>query len=268
MGEYLITLRCHQNDHNLFEEYIILIKDWLEGVEKYSYSIELDDTINRHLHLFINHDARDSDKLRREFTSKGFKKINIKTKSSKTILSNALKIDKVTKTRKKALGYVNKFNSRRRDHKGYTDQEILDAVEFYYTTERIEKSEETVSDWKHVTNKNFHASVEDYIKNNPELLLKDSDLIKIRMVKDKYTFQLNVKDQERYFKELRIAHEQCSEQDIHSCSQEAYGQDKTYDRYMEDDIRDLLKYIKSLKDKNIDINVPNNIYNIDQKYNY
>ena len=88
------------------------------------------------------------------------------------------------------------------------------------------------------------------------------------MVKQKNTFQLSSKDQERYFKELRIAHGDSSEYDEHSCSQEAYGHEKNYDRYMEDDIKDLLKYIISLKDDNIELNIPSNVFNIHKKYDY
>lgn len=268
MGDYILTLRCHPNDTQLFEDYFILIKNWLQTeIKKYSYSIEMDGTLNRHLHLYIHHDFRDADKVKRRITTKEFKSIQIILKQSKTILATALKVDKVTKTPKKALGYTQKWNCERREYKGYTDQEILDAVEFYYTSERIEKSEVINNDWTHVTNKNFHATVEDYAKKN-KLPLKDSDLIKIRMVKDKHTFQLPSKDQERYFKEIRIANCVHSQADEYSCSQEAYAIDKNYDGYMEEEIRDLLKYIKTLKDNNIELNIPPRVFAINQKYDY
>jgi len=270
MSQYLITLRCHQNDTQLFEDYMILIKGWLKNeIKRYSWSIEFDETINRHLHLLVEGDYRDSDKVRRRLSTKEFKSIQIKLKQSKTIISNALDVKKIKEMPQKALGYTQKWSCRRRDHLGFTDQEIVDAVEFYYTTARLEKAQDITDDWKHVTNKNFHAVVEDFVKKDKEIeSFKDSDLIKLKMVKAKHTFQLNNKDQERYFKELRIAHNNASCTDEFSCSQEAYGHDKTYDRYMEDDIKDLLSYIKSLKDKNIELNIPQSIFNINTKYDY
>lgn len=267
MSEFLITLRCHPNDTQLFEDYMILIKNWLNEVEKYSYSIEWDDTINRHLHLMIKADYRDADKVRRRLTTKEFKSIQINLNKSKTILKSALRIDKVKELPQKALGYTQKWHCLRRGHSGYTDQEIVDAVEFYYTTARLEKQQDVSQDWIHVTNKNFHAIVEDFVKKDEDIKsFKDSDLIKLKMVKSKHTFQLNNKDQERYFKELRIAHQDCSQHDEASCSQEAYGCDKTFDAYMVDDIKDLFKYILSTVDNGKDI--PNNIYTMYKKYEY
>lgn len=269
MSQFLITLRCHPNDTQLFEDYMILIKNWLNEVQKYSYSIEWDDTINRHLHLIIQADFRDADKVRRRLTTKEFKTIQINLNKSKTILKTALRIDKVKELPLKALGYTQKWHCRRRGHFGYTDQEIVDAVEFYYTTSRLEKQQDVTQDWTHVTNKNFHAIVEDFVKKDETInSFKDSDLIKFKMVQSKHTFQLNARDQERYFKELRIAHEDASLADEASCSQEAYGCDKTFDAYIVEDIKDLFKYIKSLKDNNIELNLPNHIWTMYKKYEY
>lgn len=267
MSEFLITLRCHPNDTQLFEDYIILIKNWLNEVKKYSYSIEWDDSINRHLHLIVQADYRDADKLRRRLTTKEFKTIQININQSKTIIKTALRIDKVKELPQKALGYTQKWHCRRRGHCGYTDQEIVDAVEFYYTTARLEKQQDVTQDWKHVTNKNFHAIVEDFVKKDEDIEdFSKSDLIKLKMVKSKHTFQLNARDQERFFKELRIAHDNYSQSDTASCSQEAYGMDKAFDQYMLEDIKDLLKYIKLLKAKDMSIDIPQNIFYIDQRY--
>jgi hypothetical protein len=69
---------------------------------------------------------------------------------------------------------------------------------------KLEKIQDVSSDWIHVTNKNFHSIVEDYVKKNPSLDIKESGLVKLEMVKHRHTFQLNAPDQERFFKELRI----------------------------------------------------------------
>tara|TARA_Y100000389_G_scaffold158069_1_gene159381 strand:+ start:1616 stop:2719 length:1104 start_codon:yes stop_codon:yes gene_type:complete len=69
-----------------------------------------------------------------------------------------------------------------------------------------EVSEEQEDECIHVTSDNFHAIVPEYAKKN-NLDLNDSGSIKLAMVKDKYSFQLNVKDQGIYFKELRLNNE-------------------------------------------------------------
>lgn len=268
MSQFAITLRCHQNDTQLFEDWFLLIKVWLQTeIKKYSWSIEHDDTINRHLHLIITGDFRDSDKVKRRLTTKEFKTIQINLKKSKTILAPALKIEKVKETPLKALGYTQKWCCRRRDHKGYTDQEIIDAVEYYYTTTRLEKSQDVSQDWKHVNSKNFHAIVEDFVKKDEDVKdFKNPDFIKLAMVKSKHTFQLNSKDQERYFKELRIAHNDSSEYDEGSCAAEAYAQDQTFDAYMVEDIKDLFKYILSnLEDGK---KLPDSLFTMYKKYDH
>jgi len=269
MSQYLITLRCHQNDTQLFEDYMVLIKGWLKNeIKRYSWSIEFDETINRHIHLLIQGDYRDSDKVRRRLTTKEFKSIQINLNKSKTILANALRIDKVKEMPQKALGYTQKWSCQRRDHLGFTDQEIVDAVEFYYTTSRLEKSQVISNDWKHVNSKNFHAIVTDYAKKN-DLNLKDSDIICLHMQSNYHTFiGMSIKDMERGFKELRLTHKCSSQADEYSASQQAHAQEKSYDMYMEDDIKDLLSYIKSLKDTNIKLNIPMNVFNIHKKYDY
>jgi hypothetical protein len=279
MGDYIITLKCHQNDQQLFEDYLVLVTNWLsenknnKNLTRYAWSIEKDGTIDRHLHLFITTRKgflakEEADKLRRELTTKSFKSIQINLNQSKTIIKHALDIKKISKTPQKVLGYIHKDNCARTERYNITDQEVLDAIKFYFTTERLDKTLPLVSDWKHVTNKNFHAIVEDYIKNKPELSLKDCDLIKLRMVKDRHTFQLPAKDQERYFKELRIAHAKATQNDEISCSQEAYGQEKIYDDHLEDEVVDLIKYLVTLKEDNIGINVPVQIQRLYDKYEY
>ena len=247
MAPFLITLRLHQNDTQLFEDWFILIRNWLqEEVHTYSYSIEWDESVNRHIHIFIDGDYRDADKVKRRLTTKEFKVIIGALPNSKSLLQHALDIKKIKELPKKALGYTQKWHCKRREHKGFTDQEIIDAVEYYYTMTKLSKQQEPNKDWIHVTNKNMHALVEDYSSKN-ELSLQDSGHIKLKMVMDAHTFQLNPKDQARYFKELRIRDKglNSTQNDQHSCLSEAYGQEKTYDEYMEADIMDLIKHIQS-----------------------
>lgn len=70
----------------------------------------------------------------------------------------------------------------------------------------VNEKQEQDDEWIHVTSDNFHAIVTEYVKEN-NLDLNDSGSIKLAMVKDKYSFQLNVKDEGIYFKELSLNNE-------------------------------------------------------------
>ena len=182
INKYLLTLNCHPNDTQLFEDYLTLIRTWLDEddrIIKYSWSIEMDDTIHRHLHLYMECTSfKDSSKVYDRLKTKEFKSIQIKLNKSKTIFKTAFKIDKIVDTPKKALGYTQKWNSSRRGHKGFTDDEILEAIEYYYTMTRLDKSEDVKDDWIHVTIKNFHAIVEDFVRKDDEIKsFKDSEKI-------------------------------------------------------------------------------------------
>lgn len=273
INNYLLTLRCHPNDTQLFEDYITLIKTWInedDRIIKYSWSIERDETIHRHLHLYLVCTSfKDSSKLYDRLKTKEFKSIQIKLNKSKTIFNTAFKIDKITETPKKALGYTQKWNGLRRDHKGFTDDEIIDAIEYYYTTTRLDKSEEVKDDWIYVTTKNFFALVEDFVRKDDELSFKDSDLIKLKMVKAGHTFiGMSSKQEEKAFRELRIRREACTQSDEFVTSNEAHGLERKYGDLQEEEIVDLLRYIISLKDKDMTMNIPGNVFAIYKKYEY
>jgi hypothetical protein len=243
-----ITLNLHPNDCQLFEDWTLLILHWLEtpDVYKYSYAIEKDGTVDRHLHCIVEVDMRDAEKVFSRLSTQEFTCIKKNLKKSKSILAVALHCANVNKEKQKILGYVNKWHTPRRGHKGFTDDEIISAVEYYYTVERLKKAQDVSDDWIHVTTKNFHAIVEDYVKKNQPLDIKESGLVKLNMVKNRHSFMsINLNQLEIGFKELRIAATASTPDDEHTCANEAFGMKKDYDTYMEDDIKDLIKYIQA-----------------------
>lgn len=263
--DFAITIRFQVTDTQLFEDYLIFFKTWMEEEpSRYSYSIEWDDTINRHIHAVVTANYVDGDKLKRRITTKEFLPIIKKLKASNTILANAIKCSVVTKTPKKALGYTQKWHCNRRGHKGYTDQEIVDSVEYYYTTTRLEKTQEIKDDWILLNTKNFHAHVEDFIQKNPELKYEDSDIIKLRMVKHGYSFMsITSKQLEVGFREIRIKNDSSHVNDEAITKQEAYGLEKSFDDYLLEDIKDLFKFVESNKSK---LEIPSSIHYMYQKY--
>lgn len=262
-----ITLNLHPNDCRLFEDWWTLIHHWLKTeVEKYSWAIEGDDTVGRHLHAVIETGMRDADKIFRRLTTLEFKSILINLKKSKSILAIALLCENVNKTPQKALGYTQKWHCKRRGHQGFTDQEILDAVEYYYAVTRLEKAQDVSKDWIHVTSKNFHCIVEDYVAKNPSLDIKESGLVKLHMVKAGHSFMsIPLYQLEIGFKELRIKHKAILPEDEHTSSNEAYGMKKDYDSYMEDDIKALISYIQVTNQTGC---TPDPLSNIYHKYQH
>jgi hypothetical protein len=69
-----------------------------------------------------------------------------------------------------------------------------------------EVSEEQDDEWIHVTGDNFHAIVTEYAHKN-EINIAQAELLTLHMKSNFHTFQLPVKEMERYFKELRLNNE-------------------------------------------------------------
>jgi hypothetical protein len=109
----------------------------------------------------------------------------------------------------KTLGYVNKelYNRPRNGKKDFNDKEILDAVEYYYASEHLDKGKFKKSDWKYLNTKNAHSMIEEFCTKN-KLDLSDWK-VKFEMTKAKYSFcQLTYKVIDIIFEELCIAHGQ------------------------------------------------------------
>ena len=246
MKHYRIDLRAQSLDINFFEDYFVLFKEHLNSFSKYSYSIEDDETIDRHLHAYIECDLKRSEDVLRSLTRNQFKPL-MKTmvNLTQTTEKNFFHIEAVNKTPLKALGYTQKFNTKRKGHKGYTDDDIIKALEYYYTTEKYDKKHILdKTDWRKVNSRNFHSIVEEYATKN-DLNISDQSIVE-RMVKDKFTFiDLPVKTIGRGFRELRIAHEDSVEEDLIQCKSEYHGLQDEDSKYI-NDIKDLSLLLNTL----------------------
>lgn len=247
MPSCLITIRPSQNDHMLLEDYLILFKTWLETykhVERYSWSIEEDQTINRHLHCYLEHsENKGCGKIKSQLKTTIFKDF-IKSLPHTTIadiMINVINADDA----KYYLGYSSKDHTSRHEST-VSDEEIISSLKYYYATEKYKTRElekAGSSNWKHITSRNFHSSVEDYLKKNSDFSLLESELLILSMKSNFYTFQLPVRDMGRFIKELKLSNNVASQYDKRSAMAEAQGQSDSPDSYLEDDLRSLLKWI-------------------------
>lgn len=212
-----ITLRAHVNESQVFEDFLTYFLPILFKHKSYAYTIEKDDTPDRHIHAFFecSESAKDknnaiqpwigsSSKKPKKFI-KDFRK-SIETKQ--TIWSHFWDSSFLPNTYEdvmKILGYVMKDPSpRRRGVKNISDQVIKTAVDFHAATLRIDDSC-IDKDVKIINNKNFHICVEDFAKKN-NMTVHDIEIIP-KMTHARHSFQINGRDLKKYHAELKFMNE-------------------------------------------------------------
>lgn len=247
MPNCLITIRPGTNDYIILEDYLILFKTWLQKyryVSQYSWSIEEDQTINRHLHCYLEHsETKGSGKIKEQLKTTIFKNL-IKSLPETTIADVMINVINADDP-KYSLGYANKDHTHRHEST-ISDEDIISALKYYYTTEKyktrqLEKANS--SNWKHVTTRTFHVMVEDYLKKNPELSLTESSVLILSMKSNFYTFQLPVRDIERFLKEMKLSYNVATHTEKTSASLEAVGQNVQECFYHIEDIKMLLIFV-------------------------
>ena len=205
MPFYLFTFRPQITEQDLFENFFTIFSCELDRFMKYSYSVEEDTTVNKHIHCLVESNAKDNNAFKQIFNKKIFKdfKSSLKNKQTNEHGFDDRKVKDDPEDFLKVLGYVNKETQcLRRKYKGFTNEEILKAVEYYYTTKHIEK-QNINSDMTILTPKNYHIHVKTQaIKHK---LQPDDPLLKFRMRKDGYCFG-NIPDkvEQKCLQDLRI----------------------------------------------------------------
>lgn len=193
---YLFTFRPQTSETNLFEQFLTILKPALEDsktIKKYAYSVEEDNSLNVHIHLLAGFEETKSknNPLTQFFNTKPFRDFKQTLKLKQTNEPNGFDDRKVQDTKEdflKVLGYVNKETvCRRRANKGFTNEEILEGIEYYYTTQHIDKSkDQSKNNWKILTHKNVLAEIEYWMDNNN--VEKWSPIQKVKMIQDRYSF--------------------------------------------------------------------------------
>lgn len=163
-----VTFRSHPLDKNLDDYFVTLLQPLQKKTKKYLLGTEKKNTLEQHFHfIFQVPDSADLSNIRNRFTTQPFKKFfaKIKNEALSTQESTCLDIQLVGKTPEdemKALGYCAKdgdFTS-----KGFTDDEITDAIHYQFTTARLDHTQPMEQNWKIPTPKTALAVYEDFSK--------------------------------------------------------------------------------------------------------
>ena len=164
----LLTIRAQQNEIDVFEDTLKLILPILFTYPSFIYTIEDDNTPNRHIHIFLQNDSKakelDCSKVFQKFNKvkknlKGY--IKLKQTQEKPFWDERM-IQKSPDDFFKVIGYIQKDTlcSRRRV-KNITSEVLTQGVNFYASTLKIDSSC-TKNDWTAIKPQNAHSLIEHY----------------------------------------------------------------------------------------------------------
>lgn len=220
---YFITARCHVSETQLFEDYLSLLLPFVIKHQEYHYSIEKDESCDRHIHVVLEDTAKDMDAFKRKLNTKEFKNFWDYIKD-KLIHKDQLTYTAIIKPDdlKKTIGYIFKDVNSRQGSSKFKDQEyIQECVDLYWTMKRLEARKTEVDDIKLVTTKNFYAITQDFC-NKTTTRYDDPDIL-YKMKKSGYGFiNLSRRQKEEGFRELRIYKNQEYAQDKLNVKGEMY----------------------------------------------
>ena len=145
-----ITFRAHICETQVFEDFINIFLPILNNFEQYAYSIEEDNTPNRHIHaiLSLNSSIKDKSKLDQKFNNKFMKDFKKSLGIKQTDWAHAYDSKYLPHTSEdvlKVLGYVLKDdNVTRRRVKNISNNFLTQGIKFHLSTATI------------VTGKHYH----------------------------------------------------------------------------------------------------------------
>lgn len=187
---FFLTLRCSPLDIQLFEDITILLLQETTTFISHTYSIEKDNTPDRHLHLLVETNHRDVSHFKQIFKKKKYEPF-MKLLKSQNTETNQYAVDvKPIKDedKEKTLGYIYKETFCERRHSTETTEAITKAIEVYHAHKRIETQFTPSSKKIVLTVKNFHSHLEKFLLENPEESVDDWCSCKIKMRLNNYTF--------------------------------------------------------------------------------
>jgi len=188
----LLTIRAQQNEVDVFEDTLKLILPILFTYPAFIYTIEDDNTPNRHIHIFLQNCSKakslDASKLFQKFDKVKTKLrayIKLKQTQEKPFWDERLIPNTPEKFFEK-IGYIQKdiLVSRRRV-KNITSEVLTQGVNFYASTLKIDSSC-TKNDWTAIKPQNAHSLIEHYCSTE-NVDVNDTLLIP-KMVQCKHTF--------------------------------------------------------------------------------
>lgn len=211
-----ITFRAHVCETQVFEDFINIFLPILSTFTHYAYSIEEDNTPNRHIHCIFNltSSMKDKSKIDQKFNNKFMKdfKKSLPLKQTQWAVAYDSKLIENTKEDfLKVLGYcIKDDNVSRRRIKNIPTNFLTQGIKFHVSTARNEDNA-VKNDIKIITSKNFHVSCEQFAEKN-NMTVHDWELIP-KMTHQRHSFQISARDLKKYESELRFMN---SEYDPHS----------------------------------------------------
>lgn len=199
MPYFLFTFRPQISEQELFENFLTIFLPIIQAYPKYSYSVEEDGTLQKHIHCLLyepNEKKKDYSKFSQIFNQKrftDFKKSLFTKQTNESGFDNRM-VKETDQDLLKVIGYVNKeTNCLRRAYAGFTNEEILNGVDYYYTCKHIDKSVKK-SDLTIITPKNIHIIIKTFCEENK---IEPTDpTLKYRMNAQGYCFSQCPKVQE------------------------------------------------------------------------
>lgn len=187
---FFLTLRCSPLDTQLFQDITTLLLQEITQSISHTYSVEKDDTPDRHIHILMKTDHRDLSHFKQIFKKKKFEPF-MKLLNNKNIETNHHALD--IKTIKEedylnVLGYVYKETFCKRRYSTETQETITNAINVYHSTKRLEQQNIPYSKKIVLSVKNFHSHIEQFLIDNPEESVDDWYNMKIKMIMNNYSF--------------------------------------------------------------------------------
>lgn len=204
MPFYLLTFRPQPSEFNLLNTFFTILKPQLEdnpNVLNYACVIEKDNTINRHCHTLVEfkQTKTKNNQLRQFYNKKVFQDFNKMLDKDRALTNHRWSHDdrQLKDTREDflhVLGYIMKEINCNKRFYTFSEEDCVEALEYYYQRERIDKSQPCEDGLTVLTSKTIHANVHDFCKKN-ELRPREKTLVMNKMKKEGYMFsQVQVKD--------------------------------------------------------------------------
>lgn len=208
-----ITFRAHESEPQVFEDFLTIFLPILRTTNYYAYSVELDQTPQRHIHCIFSLTSKqiDKSKIEQKFLNKQMKDFKKSLEQKQTQFNHAWFCKLVGNSYHdvmKMLGYtmkgwkMNETQLLRYELMRINLEVVTQAVEYYESTARIKKSCVN-NDWKQINAKNFHILCEAFAEQN-DMTVHDYELI-AKMTHARHTFNIPDKMLKKHLAELKFA---------------------------------------------------------------
>lgn len=218
MRYVFFTFRPQINDQELFEDFLKLFLPFVKSHDEYVYSVENDNTLNKHIHCVIKGKYKDKDKFFQSFNKtnglvkfkkacKDFTNTDVNGFDTKLVADNESDLLHV-------VGYTSKECEGNRWSSNMTQIYLTQAQEYYHAHRRLKAKSDGKKDWTILTTKNIHAHMEKFIDEH-DIKLPHHGL-GVAMVENRYTFcSMSEKAIDLAQTEIHVA--RCKETDEKPC---------------------------------------------------